>query len=72
MLLEVLTEPKIDTLDIKDDSIDSIILYKTYEEARKKDTYNLYLIPIDKSVEKYNVRISPMAISNSKGPSSNE
>lgn len=72
LLLEVLTEPRFDTFKINDDSIDAIVLYNTYEEIRKKDTYNLYLIPINKNIEKYNIRISPIAISTSEGPSSNE
>lgn len=72
VLLEVLVDPKMDTLDIKGDSIKSIVLYKSISDADKKDIYHLFLIPISRDIEKYDIRISPTADSNVKGPFENE
>lgn len=68
VLLETLVDPKINTMDIKDDSMKTIILYKTIDDANKKDTYNLFLVPVSKNVKNYDIRISPKVDPTEKGP----
>ena len=59
LVVEVLTNYKVDELKIKKDSVRVIASYKL-EDGEKEDTYNLLLIPIDSKIKDYDVRVSPI------------
>jgi len=59
LVVEVLTNYKVDEVKFNKDSIRVIAFYKL-NDGEKKDTYNILLIPIDKKIDKYDVRVSPI------------
>ena len=56
LIMEVVTNPSVKDIKIDDKSVKAIVSYK-YEENNNK--YNLLLIPIDKNIENYDIRITP-------------
>lgn len=66
LVMETLIDPKLKTIKIEDKNIKVIINYK----IKDKGVYNLFVMPVDKDIENYDIRIFPS--NGVERPSSNE
>lgn len=66
LVMETLIDPKVETMKVEDKSVKVIITYKT----KNKGVYNVFIMPVDKDIENYDIRIFPS--NTAEGPTVNE